>query len=249
MDKKIGGLVRRHLSLFTFIAIYLVIAIVLMFLESFQLETQWNVITTLIPFFLLGVILDFIVSRNHDLQMGYLIFAQLLPTGIFLLFGISVILNIIDRPPIEAFNYIIWLFIATPFFITSNFRDNYRRRMISSLIGAGLVGAVYIQLTTMTDELDEGNGLIVYLVCIFLMFYAASGLQKLFYINLILGFIDAAILVSLWRNPVTEASKLHGWDYDIAFQFEMLLLANLIICILICLIDVIIKEKKRKSTL
>ncbi|NLO09844.1 MAG: hypothetical protein GX129_08285 [Clostridiales bacterium] len=248
MDKKVG-LVRRNLSLFTFIAVYLVIAIVLMFLESFQLETQWNVITTLIPFFLLGVILDFIVSRNHDLQKGYLIFAQLLPTGIFLLFGITTILMIIERPPIEAFNYIIWLFIAAPFFITSNFRENYRRRMISSLIGVGLVGAIYIQLTTMTDELEEGNGLIVYLVCIFLMFYAASGLKRLFYINLILGFIDAAILVFLWKNPLTEASRLRGWDYDIALQFELLLLANLIICIIICLIDVLIREKERKSTL
>lgn len=247
MDRKVG-LIRRNLSLFTFIAVYLVIAIVLLFLESFQSETQWNVITTLIPFFLLGVILDFIASRNHDLQRGYLVFAQLLPTGIFLIFGISYLLIIIEKPPIEAFNYVIWLFIAAPFFITSNIIDNYRIRMISSLIGTGLVGAIYIQLTTMTDKLEEGNGLIVYLVCIFLLFYAASGLKKLFYINLILGFIDAAILVFLWKNPLTEASKLHGWDYDIGFQFELLLLANIVICILICLINVLIREKERKST-
>lgn len=247
MDKK-SGLVRRNLSLFTFIAVYLVIAIVLVFLESFQWETQWNVITTLIPFFLLAIILDFIVSRNHDLQMGYLIFAQLLPTGIFLLFGISVMLTIIQRPPIESFNYIIWLFIAIPFFITSNFRDNYRRRMLSSLIGAGLVGAVYIQLTTMTDELDEGNGLLIYLICIFLIFYAASGLKKLFYINIILGFIDGLILIFLWKNPITNMSKLDGLDYNIAFQFELLMLANFIICIIICLMDALLREKERKTS-
>lgn len=243
MNKR-SGTVRRNLSLFTFIAIYLVIAIVLLFLESFQWETQLNVITTLIPFFLLGVILDFIVSRNHDLQKGYLIFAQLLPTGIFLLFGISVIVDIIGQPSIDAFNYIIWIFIAIPFFMTSYFRDNYRKRMLTSLIGTGLVGAVYMQLTTKTDALDESSGLIVYLVCIFLMFYAASRLKKMFFIGLVLGAIDAIILIFLWKNPVTDMSRLHGWDYDIAFQFELLLLTNFIICIMICLTSVLIKDKK-----
>lgn len=245
MDMK-TGFVRRHLSLLTFIAVYLVMALVFIFLESFQLDTQWNVITTLIPFFILGAILDFIVSRNHDLQMGYLVFTQLLPTGIFLLYGISVMLDIIDRPPIDSFNYILWLFIAVPFFISSNFRENYRNRMLTSLIGTGLVGAVYIQLTTLTDELDEENGLIVYLICIFLMFYAASGLKKLFYLNIVLGLIDAAILIFLWKYSPTKASKIHGWDYDIAFEFELLLLANFIICIIICLVDVLIREKDRK---
>lgn len=244
MDRKLG-IVRRNLSLFTFIAVYLIIALALLFLESFQWETQWNVITTLFPFFVIGAILDFIVSRNHDLQMGYLIFAQLLPVCIFLLFGISVMLDIIERPPIDAFNYIIWIFIAVPFFLTSYFRDNYRRRMIASLIGTGLVGAVYLQLTTITDELDEGNGLIVYLICIFLVFYAASLFKNVFYIGIILGLIDAIILIFLWKNPITAMSKLHGWDYDIAFHFELLLLANFLICILICLITVLIKDKKK----
>ena len=245
MNKK-AGLVSRNLSLFSFIFIYLVIALILIFLESFQLETQWNVITTFIPFFLLGIILDFIVSKSLDLQRGYLIFAQLLPIGVFLLFGISVLLEIIGRPPMNALNYIIWLFIAVPFFITSNFRDNYRKRMLSSLIGTGLVGAAYIQLTTITNELDEKSGLIVYLVCIFLMFYAASGLKRLFFINIILGFIDAALLIFLWKNPITDNSRFYGWDYEIAFQFELLLLANFIICIIICLIDVLLREKEEK---
>jgi hypothetical protein len=244
MDKK-AGVLRRNLSLFTFIAVYLIIALALIFLESFQWETQWNVITTLVPFFIIGLILDFIVSRNHDLQNGYLIFAQLLPVGVFLLFGISIMLSIIDKPPVDAYNYIIWLFVALPFFITSNFRENYRKRMLSSLIGTGLFGAVYIQLTTITDELNEESGLIVYLICIFLVFYAASGLKKIFFIGLILGLIDAIILIFLWKNPITAASKLYGWDYDIAFKFELLLLANIIICILICLIAVLIEGKNK----
>jgi hypothetical protein len=241
-----AGLVRRNLSLFAFIAIYLVIATVLLFLESFQPETQGNVITTLFPFFLLGIILDYIASKNHDLSKGYLIFSQLLPTGVFLIFGISIILDITGRPPIDALNYIMWLFIAVPFFITSNIRENYRRRMLTSFIGTGLIGAVYIQLTTKADELDKENGLIVYLICIFLIFYAASGLKKLFFSNIILGFIDGALLIFLRLNPITYKSRLYGWDYDIAYQFELLLLANFIICIILCLIKVLKEEIKKK---
>lgn len=243
MNKKAGA-VRRNLSLFTFVAIYFVIAIILIFLESFQIETQWNVLTTFIPFFLMGAILDFIVNKDFSLEMGYKIFAQMLPAGIFLLYGVSLILSIAGRPQIEAFNYLIWIFIAVPFFITSNLKENYRKRMLASIIGTGLFGAVYIHLSTMTYELNTDNGLIVYLICIFLMFYAASRIKNMFFISLILGFIDAAILIFLWKNPITEASKLHGWNYDIAFQFELLLLANFIICIIICLLATLISKDK-----
>ena len=119
--------------------------------------------------------------------------------------------------------------------------------MISSLIGTVLLGAAYLQLTTVTNELEEESGLIVYLICFFLMFYAASGLKQLFFINIILGFIDGAVLIFLWKNPVTYNSKLHGWDYEIAFQFELLLLITFIICIIICLIDALLKGVRHRS--
>lgn len=236
--------IQRNLSLFTFIAVYLIIAVILIFLESFQWETQWNVLTTFIPFFIMGAILDFIVSKNRELQSSYRIFAQLMPSGIFLLYGITTIYHIIGRPPVKAFDYIIWLFAAVPFFIASNFKEKYRRRILLSLIGMGITAAVYLHLTTITDELDEGNGLIVYLICIFLLFYAASELKKLQFTGIILGLFDAAVLIFLRNNPVSEMAKLHGWDFDIAFHFELLLLANFILCIFICLATVLIKERK-----
>jgi hypothetical protein len=195
----------------------------------------------------MGAILDYIVSKDHELQIGYRIFVQLMPTGVFLLYGFSLILDIIERPPVEAFSYLIWLFIAVPFFIASNMKNNYRRRMLFSIIGTGLVGAIYIHLTTMTDELDTGNGLIVYLICIFLMFYAASKLKRLFFIGAAFGLIDGAVLIFLWKNPITEASTLHSWDFDIAYQFELLLLANFIICIIICLVAAFTRGKTEKK--
>jgi peptidoglycan/LPS O-acetylase OafA/YrhL len=243
MDKKTGFL-RRNLSFLVFVAIYLLFVIILLFLESFQWETQWNVLTVFVPFFLIGVILDYIISRDRELNTGYQIFTQLLPAGIFVLYGISEIQKLANRPQNESFTYLIWLFIAVPFFITSNLKNNYRRRLISSIIGTALVGAVYIQLSTKTDTLNTETGLYVYLICIFLVFYAASQLKKIFYINVIMGFIDGAVLIFLWKNPITEASKYYGWDYDIALNFELLLLVNFILSILICLVSTFIKDKK-----
>lgn len=242
MNKKTIN-IRRNLSLFIFIVIYLMIAIILISLESFQVETQLNVISAFVPFFLLGMILDFIVARNSDLKTGYKILTQLMPAGIFILFGLAAILSILGKP-IDTIYYVIWIFIALPFFINSYIKDNYRKRMLSSLIGTALIVAVYIQLTNVTDELDNGKGLILYLISIFMIFYAASRLKNFFFIGIILGFIDALILIFLWKNPVTNLSKLYGWDYEIAFQFEILLLSNFIICIIICFIDVLIRKKK-----
>ena len=225
---------RRNFSLFAFIGIYIVIVAVLLFLESFQWETQWNIFSTMVPFFLIGAMLDYMTGKNKDLGKGYKILTQLMPTGVFVLLGTSFIFQAAGRPPVEAFQYLIWLFIAVPFFITSYFKENYRKRMFSSLLGTGFVGAVYLYLTTMTDELNEGNGLIVYLICIFLMFYAASGHKKLYPAGTVLGLAFAGILVFFRHYPLTYDGKLYGWDFDIAYKFELLLLFSFLICIIIC---------------
>ncbi|NLJ95688.1 MAG: hypothetical protein GX321_00925 [Clostridiales bacterium] len=242
MKKKSHGLL-RNLSLFTFVAIYLIIATILLFLESFQWETQFNVITALIPFFLLGAVIDYIISRNKQISNFYKVIAQILPAGTFVLFGISILLEILGKPPAEAVYYLGWLFISLPFFISSYYKDNHRKRLLYSLIGTGLMAVVYIFLTTITDNLIEGSGLVIYLISFLLMFYAASVFNNLFYIGTIIGGIDAAILLLLWKNPISEKSKVLGWDYDIAFNFELILLITFILCILLCFVHAIIKNK------
>jgi len=49
---KLSGILRRNASLFAFIVIYFIIAATLIILESFQWETQWNILTALLPFLL-----------------------------------------------------------------------------------------------------------------------------------------------------------------------------------------------------
>lgn len=242
-------IIRRNLSLISFVLIYLIISTTLIFLESFQGETQWNVFSTFAPFFLLGIILDYLVSRNQELTTGYKFLSQLLPSGIFLIYGISLITDIIGRPPIEAFNYIIWLFVAVPLFIISHYKDNYRRRMFSSILGVGFVGAVYLHFTTITDELNKDYGLMVYLICLFIMFYAVSGVKKIYYLSSIIGLIDAIILLYIRKHPITDKAKVYGWDFDIAYNFEMILLTNLIICLLFCFLAELLKAKIKKKRL
>ena len=47
---KIFKFLSRNLSLLAFICIYIIVAITLIFLESFQFDTQCLVLTTLAPF-------------------------------------------------------------------------------------------------------------------------------------------------------------------------------------------------------
>lgn len=237
----------RHMSLFSFIFIYLIIALILLFIEFFQWETQYNVITALIPFFILGAILDYIISKNNQISKPTKIIAQILPVGIFVLFGLSIFLEILGKPSADAVYYLIWLLIAFPFFISSNYKDNHRKRTLYSIIGTGLMTIVYVYLTTITDNLHEGYGLVVYLISFFLMFYAASAFYNLFYIGAIMGAINSLILILLWKNPISEKAKIIGWDYDIAFNFELMIVITFILCILLSLINVIKNEKLSKK--
>ena len=75
------------------------------------------------------------------------------------------------------------------------------------------------------------------------MFYAASAFKNLFYIGAIIGGIDAIILYFLRMNPLSEKGKTLGWDYDIAFNFELIIIITFILCILLCLLHAINKDK------
>lgn len=244
---KLSGILRRNASLFAFIVIYFIIAATLIILESFQWETQWNILTALLPFFIMGAMLDYITVKNKELSTGYKIFSQLMPTGIFILLGLTFIVKAIGKTPIKSFGYLIWIFPAVPFFITSYIKDNYRKRMFSALLGTGFVGAAYLYLTTVTNKLDNKYGFIVYLVCIFFIFYAASGHRKLYLAGSVLGFIDAAVLIYFRNNPVTEKADLYGWDFDIVYKFELILLANFIICMIICFLSAFYREKRKTA--
>lgn len=242
MNKK-SEIILRNLSLFTFLAIYVVLAVTLLFLEAFVAETQYYVITTLLPFFLLGLILDYVVSRNKVLLKGYKIFTQLLPAGIFLLYGLSQLLRLAGRPHSAAFNYLIWLFIAAPFFIAGYQKEGNRSKILFSILGTGLMAASYLYLTTKTRQLDGGSGFVVYMICYFMMFYAASGLPRLAYLGVVFGFMNAVVLLLLWKYPVTQTARLYGWDYDISYNFELLMLTTFILCILVCLITSVYRER------
>lgn len=236
---KISAFVLRYLSTLVFIAIYLVLFIFHMFLEGFVPEIQLDMLLTMVPLILLGVILDYIVNRNNVLSNGYKLFTQILPAGVFVLIGLSSIFEIAGREKVDLFNYLVYLFLTVPFFIVSYNKTGHKNKMIFSLIGTGLVAAAYLYLTTLTAELNEGTGLVIYLIAYFSMFYAASGLRKMPYLSIILGAANASILILIYKFPVTDTAKTYGWDYDIAQNFSILMLEFFVLCILICLLAVI----------
>ena len=240
----------RYLSTLIFLAVYLVMAVIFLFLEGFQAESQLNLITVILPCILLGMILDLMISRNTILNNGQKLFTRILPSGIFILFFITMIFQLVDRTLPDYYNYLYYLFIAGPFMIVSYQKEGHKNRMIFSLIGTATVFAFYLHLTTKTENLDEGGGLFIFIIAYFMMFYATSMFPKLPYLPILLGLLNTAVLWYLYQNPVSLDGLPHNWDYDYMLYFEYIMLGIFVVCILVRLLaEFLSKAKDDKVTL
>ena len=238
---------QRNLSALIFLAIYLVMTICFLFLEGFQTESQLNLITIILPCLLLGIILDFILSRNSLLNNGQKNFTRILPSGIFLMYFITILFNIADRSLPDYYNNFYYLFISGPFMIASYQKQEHRNRMIFSLIGTVTVFAFYLYLTTKTEHLDKGFGLFIFMLSYFMMFYSASAIRKLTYLPILLGIMNTVVLWYLYQNPVSADGLPHSWDYDYLLYFEYIMLGAFVVCILVRLLAEFISRSETEK--
>lgn len=246
MKEKLNFL-QRHLSATILVVIFVAYEIFHLISEGFLLDSQFVLLTTIIPFILLGIILDFLLSRNTTLGKGYKILSQLFPASIFVLLVLSSIFTVLGKDQIKIFNYLIWLFISLPFFIASYHKQNHRLKLIYSLIGTGLYAVIYMYMTTKTKELNGANEAITYFVSYFFILYSACNIKKVPYLGTILGALNAVILYLLKTNPITADAQIYGWDSDIAMKIEFMLLITLLISILIQFISVFQKSKDQET--
>lgn len=244
--KKNTVFVLRNLSALTFFMIYLVMVVILLFLESFIQEDQLNLVIVMVPCILVGILLDYIISRNEELPKGYKIFTQLLPASSFAFYGLVTIFSIAGNPLDPKYYYIIWLVISAPFMIASYHKKSHNIKLISSIIGTALVFAAYLYLTTLTDELVVGNGLVIFIISYFMILYSASGIRKMPYISSILGLLNAGILIYMYKSPASADALVYGWDYDFSYYFELLMLFLFCISVLIGVIAA--RQEKLKDT-
>ncbi len=243
--KKFFSFAARHLSASIFVAIYIVLIPVYLILEGFVPETQLNLLTLIVPFAVLGVVLDYIAENNKALDKNFKILARLLPAGVFLLFGITALLKAIGRETSDLFNYLMWLFITAPFFIASYNKERHKDRLTWSLIGTALVGGAYLYLTTKSLDLNRDSGLVIFLISYFLAFYAASNLKRLPWLSTVIGAINAAYLLLIYLYPNLDFNNLRQPYSDLALSFELLMMEFIILCILICLLSTI--QNKRQE--
>lgn len=236
-----SNFLQRNLSAAILIGIYIIFVITHLISEGFLMELQVDLLLTLVPFILLGTILDFVISRNHMLQKGFKTLAQLFPAGIFAMFLISIYFTSEDNK-FSIFKYFVWLFLTLPFFIASYKKETHKQKLKFAFIGTALVAILYLYLTTKTNELDESYGAIIYFVSYFSMLYAASGIHKLPYLGTILGAINAGLLYFFMINPVTQNASIYGWDADIVVEFEAMIIITFVICVIIQIISVILKN-------
>ena len=232
----------KHLSAFLGILFYIAIVVFHLLAEGFLPGIQFDLIATLLPFIVLAGILDFILSHNTKLASGYRILAQLMSACVLGMMFLSTSYYAEKNSSIKIFNFLLWLFLSLPFFIAGYYKELHWKKLKYSLIGTALIAAVYLYLTTITDELNESHGAVIFFLSCFFMLYAASSPAKFPFFGTILGDISAAVLLFFRFVPITADAKLRGWDSDIAFKFELILMATFIISVIIQLISVLKKD-------
>lgn len=240
--KKQPSFLLRHLSTLMFIVLYIIIAGVLIGLESFVAETQAGLFQIMAVSILTGAILDYIISKNTLLPIGYKVFTQILPSGVFILLGLTFMMELVDRTPPIIFNYLIFLIIAAPFAIASFDKATHKYKLIFSLLGTALMFSVYLYLTTITIKLNKEDGLVLYILSAFLVLYAASSIPKLPFLSTILGLLAGIALYWIYKYPVTADAIRNGWDFDIAENFEYILLITIGVGILLTFLAALVKK-------
>ena len=243
MNKKASFLF-NNLSAIALALVYLCLVVMHLIIDGFILVNQLGLIMTMIPFLLIGIALDYLLKGNPQLTRGVRIFAQLLPLGVFLMQIITTVFLYLDRDSYEVFDYLIWIFLSLPFFISSYEKDGMRPRVIKTIYGTGAVVIVYVFLLTQTKELTYGISEFIYFVFYFLILFIVSGNRKFPYIGTVIGILNAAALLLMRYLPFTENAKYFGWDYDIAFLMELLVLSTLILCIIIRILEEVYRKKK-----
>jgi hypothetical protein len=235
----------KYLTALSMITVSLIFLVAHTILEGFLVKSQLGILLTMAPFLLLGLILDYILNRNTLLSRSATILAKICPLLLFITAGTSVLLESINQKQYPIFNFLPWVFIALSFFMASFDKENYKKPMIYSSIGTGLVIMAYLFLARDTDLLNEKYYSILYYITYFMIFYAATTIPKLPILGSFLGLCN--VLVLLWLRYFPQGdSKLYGWDYDIVYSFELLLTATLVVGILIRFIAEIIRNKMPK---
>lgn len=237
-------IILNNLSGIAMFIVYLTMVIIHLAYDSFIAANQYELLVTMLPFILYGLILDYILRSNNDLGMGLKTFSRLLPIGIFVMQLITSILTAAGKETFEVFYYLIWIFLSLPFAIGSYQKVGFRKRFIFSLIGTALILAAYVYLTTQTDALDGRYGAIVYFMTYLMMIYSTSGIRKIPFLGIIIGALNAMAMILYRFFPNTAAAKYYGWDYDIFGSIEMLILVTLMASVMIRMIETVQAKPK-----
>ncbi len=245
MNKK-PSLIQRHLSTFSFLVFYILLIIGHLIMDGLVLSIQFEMLITILPFMLIGIILDYVLRHDSNLHQIFKVFAQLIPISLILLIVVSGLFNnttFNGQSLTDMLNYTYWLFIGLPFFMAS-YDKQHKKPLIFSTIGIIVLAIVYFYLTMSTYKLIVGGQAILHFLALFFILYSASTIKKIPFLGLILGGLKGIALLIIRFKPASPSDFFIAWDRNIAVQFEMLTLITFILCILIRFIAAIYNSKE-----
>lgn len=226
----------RNLSVMALAFVYICTVLYHISSDSFILGNQLGLLIVFLPFALMGLALDYIVRSNKTLNKVLGILARILPLGIiFMWLGNSIFMNhnenIIVKYYFYYVGYVVWLFLALPFFIAGFSKEGFRNKTILSLSGTAAFAVFYIYLITKSGYPDRGIGFVIILLSYFFMFFAVSGIKMLDLAAPLIGLANAIALFIFYKYPGTESRN--NWDADINLKIDILMLVTFLLCIII----------------
>lgn len=244
------GFLFNHLSIIATVIVYLLTVAMHIISDSFILGDQLGLLVIFLPFFLLGLSLDYLIKKNDTVNRQAAILAKLLPIVIILLWlPNSILMNYYEKRMVQKYfyyiGYAVWLLLALPFFIASHTKEGFRHKTIRSLTGTIAFAVVYIILTSQTSYLDKKFGFFIILISYYFIFYSASGIRKLNYAAPVLGLINAIVLLLFYFFPSSESG--FKMDSTINVKIDVLMLATFVVCMVIRLYGTISADKNKKT--
>lgn len=209
-----------HLSVLSMVVVYLAFLIEHLISDGFILSNQLSVLLIMVPCIVLGFLDDYMLNHANT-KLSFRIIGKLCLLCLFLIRLYINLAETLESTPPDWLNYIHYLFLTLPFFISGYEKESHHRKLIYTIIGMVAIGFTYMYLANGTDELTTESGSIFYFASFVFMIYSAGSFKKLPFIGALLACIDSLFLIYLRFFCMSERVMMHSWDYHFSYYYEI----------------------------
>jgi hypothetical protein len=207
------------------------------FVLVLSINDNFNNFNTLLLFLAIMpecIMTDYVVNKRH-LKLIPSILLKVSPITGILLYSLLLFIKTDECLYNSLYGFALIL-LACPFFLSSIQKNIWKQQLKYALLGFLPVLVSYTYLSMQTDKVNFGVlGTILYLTHCFMLLMALSYSQKDKYFSILVGILYSAGLIFLQRGKtdVVYINADWDWDWNLPFYFEIMLILNYIISLLV----------------